>query len=254
MGYERVEVASQLRDLLPKGSAHNSGDSRRPGFARSRPVNRYGVSGAPASAVIIHIEIMARPGDRTAFLTANETRLKIAEWCSKEALSRAEIAKRLNRPAGAVSAPDTMLRRKALVRVGTSVGQPGRRPERLRLNPSWKTALNQALRRRMPTHLAPGTDLLLIQLASAQDACRVLAEGPPDVAWGAQLHGEQLGLLIAPTPDASGASTVRVSAALADVGVAAVRLRLEELMSPAELRSWATGIAAPPAGLPDGRS
>jgi hypothetical protein len=182
---------------------------------------------------------MAVQADRTAFL-AEPTRLKIAEWCASERLSREEIARRLDRPSGGLSAPDTMIRRKALVVVGVAAARHGgRRAELLRLNPTWRKPLAEALRRRLPGGLEPGTDLLLIPLAATESACTVIANGNVELAWGARLEGEQLGLILSPRRDPQSRATIRAVAALDSAGVRAARLRLQSVMAPEELREWA---------------
>jgi hypothetical protein len=198
---------------------------------------------------------MAAPRDRTAFLATNEIRLLVASWCRQEALTREAIAKRLERPSGGVSAPDTMLRRGALVPDGLDRTSDSVRPAQLlRLNPEWEDALEEALRRRRPTVLPPNTELLFIPLTATEDACSVLANGVTDVAWGVRLSGEQLGLVLGPTPDQSGAATARVASVLGRAGVSPLRVRLEVLMGPTELRDWARKVSphrrAP--RLPDG--
>jgi len=168
---------------------------------------------------------MAKEADRIAFL-AEPTRLKIAEWCASESLSREEIARRLNRASGSLSAPDTMLRRKALIAAGSSAGARGGRPaELLRLNPAWRRALTEALGRRLPGALEPGTDLLLIPLAATETACSVLASGKVEMEWGARMDGEQIGLILSPRRDPQSRATIRAVAALDRAGVRAARVR-----------------------------
>src|SRR5580700_7662148 len=135
---------------------------------------------------------MATLEDRTKFLASDPTRLKIACWCNAGPLSRTEIASRLKRPSGSISAPDTMLRRGTLVDAGhRTSGGPGRGAQLLKLNPRWRKAMQHALDARLPATLAPGTDLFLIPLTSLLRACEVLAGGEEEINWGVRLEGEQ---------------------------------------------------------------
>jgi hypothetical protein len=182
---------------------------------------------------------MAERADRLAFL-AEPTRLKIAGWCESESLSREEIAKRLGRPSGGLSAPETMLRRGALVSDGFgAAGRSGRRPELLRLDAAWRKPLAEALQRRPPGGLEPGTDLLLIPLVETESACAAIARGELETEWGARLEGEHLGLILSPRHDPQSRATIRAIAALDRAGVRAARVRLQDLMAPDELREWA---------------
>jgi hypothetical protein len=184
------------------------------------------------------MDIMA---DRTKFLTSDPTRLVIAEWCAAESLSRETIAARLKRRSGSLSAPDTMLRRKALLHAGLEAkAGPGRRAELLKLNPKWREPLRQALTLRRPGRLEEGTDLLLIPLAATGRACEALLREDMDLEWGARLDGEQLGLILSPKRDPHGAATIRAAAALDRAGVRAARVRLQSVMAAGELRSWAS--------------
>lgn len=187
---------------------------------------------------------MAIVADRTRFLASDPTRLAIAEWCAGESLSRETIAARLNRRSGGLSAPDTMLRRKALIHAGfdTEV-RPGRPAELLKLDPAWREPLMQALRLRRPGELKPGTDLLLIPLVATESACEALARGDVDVEWGAQLEGEQVGLILSPRRDPHGRATIRAVAALSRAGVHAARVRMQGIMAPEELQRWASVVA-----------
>lgn len=188
---------------------------------------------------------MALGHDRSAFLAANETRLRIAEWCALESLSREEMARRLGRRSGGLSTPDTMVRRSALQHAGFAAGLgPGRRAELLKLNPSWRPALEAAQQRFQPGRLHPGGDLLLVTLADAEAACAVLAAGSPDIEWGMELGSEQLGLLLATRSDGGGRSTIRAAAALERGGARSVRIRLNAPMASAELRTWARSVAS----------
>lgn len=187
---------------------------------------------------------MAKKADRTTFLASDQTRLRVAELCAAEPLSREAIAVRLNRLSGGISAPDTMLRRGALIQAGfASEAHGGRRAELLKLNPTWRKPLTEALRLRRPGGLEPGTDLLLIPLAGTQTACEVLVRGDMDLEWGAQLDGEQMGLILSPRRDPQSRATIRAVAALDRAGVRAARVRLQGLMAPEELHKWAGVVA-----------
>src|ERR1700677_4699116 len=136
---------------------------------------------------------MATLEDRTKFLASDPTRLKIACWCSTEQLSRTEIASRLKRASGSISAPDTMLRREALVDAGRRAsGGPGRGARLLKLNPQWRKAMQHALDARLPATLEPGTDLFLVPLTSLLRAGEVLAGGEEEIDWGVRLEGEPI--------------------------------------------------------------
>lgn len=192
---------------------------------------------------------MARAADRTTdrarFLAADPTRLRIAEWCEAEALTREQIADRLGRPSGGMSAPDTMLRRKALLHAGfaESGRAGGRKAELLRLSQTWRKPLLDALQLRRPGALMPDMDLLLIPLATTASACAVLARGNEDIDWGVRLDGEQIGLILGPRSDANDGPTIRAVAALDREGAKPVRVRLKQPMSAEELRRWALSVA-----------
>ncbi len=188
---------------------------------------------------------MATLEDRTKFLASDPTRLKIACWCSAEQLSRGEIAGRLKRPSGSISAPDTMLRRKALIHGGFSdSGGSARKAKLLKLNPQWREPMLQALRLQRPATLEPDTDLLLIPLTSTLSACEVLAQGVTEIDWGAQLDGEQIGLLLGLRRAPDDGATVRAAAALGQAGVSPLRVRIRTPMAADELRRWATAVTS----------
>jgi hypothetical protein len=190
--------------------------------------------------------------DRIAFLLEDETRLQIAQWCEAEELSREDLARRLNRPSGGLSAPTTMLNRGALRRAASrgSKGQAGRRAKRLTLDPAWAVALHEALKRRTPAVLERGTAFLLVPLAETENACRALAAGIDEIAWGARLDGEQLGLILSPHPDVDSRAMIRAVAALARAGAQPLRVQLQRPMAAAELREWAATVIE--AALPRG--
>jgi len=181
--------------------------------------------------------------DRTKFLAADSTRLEIACWCSAEPLSRGDIADRLKRPSGSISAPDTMLRRGTLVDAGhRTSGGPGLGAQLLKLNPRWHKAMQHALDARLPARLEPGADLFLIPLTSLLSACEVLAGGEEGIRWGVRLEGEQVGLLLSPTRTPDDGASIRLASALGRVGINPVRVRMQTPMSAGELQKWAVSV------------
>jgi transposase len=187
---------------------------------------------------------MAIAQDRTKFLLSDPTRLAIAGWCAAEPLSRGMIAARLHRPSGSISAPDTMLKHKALMRAGHDAStHPGRRAELLKLNPAWRKSLEEARRLQPPGKFERETDLLLIPLVGTESACQVLARGDIDIEWGARLDGEQVGLVLSPRHDPHSRATIRAVAALDRAGVRAARVRLQSVMAAEELQKWASVVA-----------
>jgi len=196
---------------------------------------------------------MAKAIDRTAFLS-DPTRFKIAEFCIGEWRSLEEIARRLGRASGSLSQPRTMHKRKVL-EAKTRQGADDRGGTTVfRLNPAWQKALAIARTRQRPELPTTGQDLLLIPLADTPAACKAIPAGIMEVEWAAQLVGESFGLLVAPSPDATGASTMRVLEALGVAGQQIRRLHLKEVMSPARLHDWSRTVAAPRPGneLPPG--
>ncbi len=198
---------------------------------------------------------MAKSLDRTSFL-AQPTRFKIAEFCHLEWRSLEEIATRLGRAPGSLSQPETMRERKALMTKmrRTADGRGGSKVKVYRLNPTWEADFAAAKMRQRPELPATGQEVLLIPLADTPEACEAIAGGIDEVEWAAQLVGESLGLLVAPSPDPTGGSTIRVLKALGPPGRQARRLRLHEVMSPSRLQDWSSSIALPRSGsaLPSG--
>jgi hypothetical protein len=183
---------------------------------------------------------MAKSLDRTAFLT-EPTRLQIAELCLEEALTDEEIAASLGRPLGSLSQPRTMRTHKALIRGkkrNAADGRGAKETSRFNPAPAWAEALQEARRRQRPAWPDDPRDLLLISLNETPNACAAIAAGIPEIEWGAQLGGERTGLLVAPQVDMDGANTIRVVSKLGPA-VSVVRLQLNEVMSPNELRAWA---------------
>jgi hypothetical protein len=183
--------------------------------------------------------------DRQQFLGANPTRLRVAELCAAEPISRAAIAERLGRPSGAISAPDTLFKHGALLAAGRAraSARGGPPAELLKLNPKWRKALAEARRLHRPEPLEAGSELLLIPLAGTHDACRVVIDtGAADIAWGARLDGERIGLLLGMCPDPEGAGAIRATRLLEQVGVSPVRLRLRAPMAVDELKRWALTV------------
>lgn len=185
---------------------------------------------------------MSSKVDRTGFLL-EPTRLEIAELCRDEALTLAEIASHLGRSPGSLSQPRTMLREGALV-VGTRrLGADGRGGGKtFRLNPDWEAALDEARRSKEVEWPLHHQDLLLVPLADSEVAAAKLAAGvPPEVEWGARLHGAFSGLLLAPAPDRGERGTLRVVEALGEIGTRVVALHLSSIMTPNELQAWCAG-------------
>ncbi len=180
---------------------------------------------------------MSSKVDRTAFLR-EPTRLAIAELCRDEALTLAEIAADLGRSPGSLSQPKTMVDHGALVSGTRRLGADGRGGGRtFRLNPDWEPALDEARRSGAPTWRAGHQDLLLIPLSDAEAAAAILSSGiPPEVEWGARVHGAGSGLLLAPAQ--SGRGTLRVIRALGDIGSRVAELHLSKIMAPVELQAW----------------
>ena len=185
---------------------------------------------------------MSTEVDRTEFLR-EPTRLAIAELCRDEALTLAEIASHLGRSPGSLSQPGTMLREGALVGGARRPGSDGRRGGKtFRLDPEWEGALDEARRNREVAWPLHRQDLLLISLADSEAAATKLATGvPPEVEWGARLHGAFSGLLLAPAPDRGERGTLRVVEALGEIGPRVVALHLSSIMTPNELRAWCAG-------------
>lgn len=181
--------------------------------------------------------------DRSGFLAADVTRFRVAEWCDAEPMSREMIAERLDRPSGSLSAPKTLLKHGALVPAGYATAKSaGPRAQLFKLNPDWKTALEEARQLLRPVALEAGTELLLIPLAGTEDACAAIVNDATEIAWGARLDGEQIGLLLSPLRDPAGGTTIRTVSSLEKAGVKPVRLRLQAPMPPEELRRWATNV------------
>jgi hypothetical protein len=189
--------------------------------------------------------------DRTRFLR-EPTRRAIAELCRDEELSLAEIAAELGRDPGSLSQPKTMLKRGALI-LGTPHPPPdGRGGGRTyRFNDEWEEALEEARRDAASGPATESRDLLLIPLSDTEAACAVLAERvPPEVEWGARVHGAMSGLILA---SESERGTPRLISALGSAARGAVELHLSSIMTPAELRAWCAGGGAPARELPPGR-
>jgi hypothetical protein len=177
--------------------------------------------------------------DRIGFLR-EPTRLAIAELCRDEALTLAEIASELQRRPGSLSQPKTMLTNGALLPGPRRNGADGRGGgSTYRLNPDWEAALDEARRGRAPTWPEARQDLLLIPLLGSGRAMAALASAmPAEIEWGARVHGGMSGLILAPSPDDGGGSTIRVVDALSGAVPEILELHLSKIMAPAELRAW----------------
>lgn len=189
---------------------------------------------------------MAKGVDRTEFLS-EPTRMRIAEMCRGQALTFEEIARRLGRTLGSLSQPATMVKHGALVRERRSRQRADDRggATAFCLSRRWEGALDEARQRQRPAWGQLRQDLLLIPLSETPAACAAIAEGIPEIEWGAEITGERLGLVVAPQSGGDGTSTSRVIRALADVGQIA-RLHLERTMSPHELRTWSQRVVSGP--------
>jgi hypothetical protein len=191
--------------------------------------------------------------DRIAFLR-EPTRLAIAELCRDEALTLPEIAGDLGRPPGSLSQPKTMVDHGALVLGSRRLGADGRGGGKtFRLNPAWESVLDEARRSVGPAWPAERQDLLLIPLSDTEAAAAALSSGiPPEVEWGARVHGAGSGLILAPAPDRGGRGTLRVVQALGDIGTRVAELHLSKIMAPVELQAWCADGGSVDRGLPPG--
>lgn len=172
-------------------------------------------------------------------------RRAVAVACRGTPLTHGEIAAKLDRAPGGLSAPKTMLDRGAL-RLAGRKGAKGSRPgaQLYVFNNDWETSLQAVLQRPTAPDLAEA-ELLLVTASTTARACGALVDGTADLAWGAHLHGEQMGLMLAPLPDGTGVATMRVIGALAAADAQVIRVRLGQTMNPEELRTWAEAVARP---------
>src|SRR4051794_18003410 len=109
---------------------------------------------------------MASLADRIAFLS-REPRAQIASLCDGSPRTRGEIANELARPGGSVTAHDTMVKKGALRSAGERApGGPKPGGELLELDPSWRPALSEVLRRGTRTEVRRGAQLLLVPTAA----------------------------------------------------------------------------------------
>jgi hypothetical protein len=195
---------------------------------------------------------MSREEDRIRFLLTS-ARLQIAEVCREEWLTRYEIARVLGRKAGSLSQPETMAEHGALKRQRRRKGSDGRESMAYRLSSAWKPALEQALERSSPAWPSAGQDLFLIPLNEVERAGALLEEGVPGVAWAARVTGGPGGLgglILAPSQDEDGSGTLRVVTALRETVRGLERLHVEQVLTAADLRTWAARIGGRGGELP----
>lgn len=218
-------------------------------FRRSRALIREDahLRGFSGLGTMNHACIMTYLSDRISFL-AREPRVDVAVLCQTEPRSRGEIAQALGRAPGGLTSHDTMVSAGALESTGfrpSGGSKPG--GELLRLSPDWEPALREVLRRRTPSVLPEGADVVLISTGDAVRACTVIAGHGDRLPWGAVLRGEQMAMLVCPSEEpANEPATLKLLGALAAAGVTAVRLHVSRMLSESALREWAEEVAAGP--------
>jgi hypothetical protein len=154
---------------------------------------------------------MNDPSDRIALLLSPSSRLEIAMACRGSPATKYEIAKKLGRQSGGLSAIEILEREGVLLRVSVEGRQrPRGRGIRWRLNPEWTDAVDEAASRLKKGILSAGMDLILIPTTDVVRAC---------------------GLFERPS-----------MGALSELSVRPVRLHLPSIMNEAEARAWAKGI------------
>lgn len=136
-----------------------------------------------------------------------------------------------------------MLDHGALVPGHRRLGGDGRAGAKtFRLNREWEAALDQARQSLAPTWPTSHQDLLLIPLADTEGAAAILASGvPPEVEWGARVHGAGSGLVLAPVADGGERGALRVVETLGAIGPRVAELHLSKIMAPPELQRWCAG-------------
>lgn len=188
--------------------------------------------------------------DRIRFLT-DPIRLRIAELCLDHPRTRSELATELGRPAGSLSQPQTMVKHGALKGRLRNKASDGRPATAYILDPRWRGALEAARKGRLPNWPEAGQDLLLIPLSDTAEACAAIAQGIPEIEWGAQVRGGVAGLVLAPTRTLDGTGRLRALKALKEIAPQIMALQLDTPMRGAELQSWSARVAA--IELPPGR-
>ncbi len=244
---EDVVVAPEAVLVASKRSADRHSQRRRHACRAGNWDHHVLGAGLVPDNAMLHGDTMANAPDGIAFLAASETRLRIAEWSHAEPLSREQLAARLHRASGGLSAPDTMLAEAALVRAGYATeGTRGRRAELLKLNPKWVPALRAAQSLRVPGRLEAGVDLLLIPLGGQTLPAKPLREAYQTSRGECRLSSARDSASWLPhVRDDRGRSTIRVVAALETAGAHPMRIRLNAPMAPEDLRAWAASAVCP---------
>lgn len=180
--------------------------------------------------------------DRIEFLSRSP-RLEIARLCEEEELTREQIAKALGRPSGSVSSTETLVKRGVLEPVA-NFDEPrrGRRGELLRLSqdPLWKQAVSSA-QQGLSYRVEEGYEILLVSVRSVAHLGSSYAG--LNVLWAAEVHGENIGLLMVLAPDATGRQIYHVMAAFEASGVEAMRLRVGRTQDAQQLSRFIAGFA-----------
>jgi hypothetical protein len=192
---------------------------------------------------------MSKQEDRIRFLS-DPIRLRIAELCNDRACTRAELGAALEREAGSLSQPRTMVKKGALEERARTKASDGRPAKVYRLKRGWREALEGARKQHLPAWPEPGGDLLLVALADTATVCAAIAGGIPDIEWGAPVHGGSAGLVLAPSPRTDGASRIKVLDALREAAPQIMTLHLGRPMNATELRQWSSEVVGN--GLPSG--
>jgi hypothetical protein len=111
------------------------------------------------------------------------------------------------------------------------------------LEPSWREAAEAAVEGVKVGILSAGLDLILVPASDVAAACELFSEPHSMVAWGAPLHGEQLGLMLCPSSEGE-ASGLQLLAELSRRGARPLRLHLPEVLDREKFASWAAGICS----------
>lgn len=190
--------------------------------------------------------------DRIRFLE-DPMRLRIAKLCREGRLSLNELAKALGRAPGSLSQPRTMVSHGALTEARRQRSTTGAPVRVFGLTRSWAGALSEAERRNRPTWPNSGQDLVVIPFTSLQAVSELLSSDTEGIGWAAEVRGGAAGLLLAPEAEGSVAAA-RVLAKLYGVADGLATLRVEEVMSPQELRDWSRRLVESDRALPEGDS
>jgi hypothetical protein len=170
---------------------------------------------------------MDGPYDRITYLHEHPVRAEVALACRDAPATRAEIAKRLDREPGSLTAIETLERKGVLRRLHSRRGGT-RKTAQWHLEPDWREAAEAAIEGVKVGILSADLDLILVPASDVAAASELFSEPNPRVAWGAPLRGEQLGLMLCP---ASGeASALQLLAELSRRGVRPLRLHLPKVL------------------------